>query len=202
MNETSYPLFWPTGKPRIRSRRPSRFGTSSYKRPTIDASRRFLFEELGRLKAKNTVLSTNQELRLDGLPRSDRRPPEDPGAAVYFTLDGKRIVLSCDQWIGLGCNIWAIAKHIEALRGQDRWGVGSVEQAFAGYVALPAPTAAADNCWTVLGMTGNPIPSRDEIDRQYRALAQKSHPDVAGGSHDAMSRLNAAREAALAFIAR
>jgi len=33
-------------------------------------------------------------------------------------------------------NIAAIAAHIEALRAQERYGVGTIEQAFAGYSAL------------------------------------------------------------------
>jgi curved DNA-binding protein CbpA len=38
--------------------------------------------------------------------------------------------------------------------------------------------------------------SVEEIERAWRIAAKTAHPD-AGGSHEAMARLNAAREAAL-----
>ena len=34
-------------------------------------------------------------------------------------------------------NLRAIHKHIDAVRAQARWGVGSLAQAFAGFAALP-----------------------------------------------------------------
>ena len=47
-------------------------------------------------------------------------------------------VLACDRWDRPEHNLRAIAKHVEAIRGQERWGVGSVAQAFRGYQALPS----------------------------------------------------------------
>jgi hypothetical protein len=75
----------------------------------------------------------------------------DPGIAVYFTLGKKRVVLACDKWAAPQENIYAIAKHVEALRGQDRWGVGSIEQAFAGYMALEERTGPS--CFEILGIS-------------------------------------------------
>ena len=42
--------------------------------------------ELGRMAVSDNdlVISTNLVLRLDGLPRSDQKRPQDPGAAVYW----------------------------------------------------------------------------------------------------------------------
>ena len=65
-----------------------------------------------------------------------------------------------------------------------------VEQAFTGFVALPAPKSP----WDVLGVPRGA--SQDEIDAAYRQRAKTAHPD-AGGSSDAMQALNEAREAAL-----
>jgi len=48
--------------------------------------------------------------------------------------------------------------------------------------------------WTELGV--KPDASREEINRAYRDRAKKAHPD-AGGSDAKMTKLNAAREAAL-----
>jgi hypothetical protein len=58
---------------------------------------------------------------------------------VYFKLHGKDRVLACDKWDRVADNIAAIAAHIDAIRRQDRYGVGTIDQAFAGYSALPPP---------------------------------------------------------------
>lgn len=138
----------------------------------------------------NVVVSTNVELRNDGLPYSNRRAPQDPGAAVFFKLKNKPCSLACDKWTRVEDNLYAIAKHIEALRGQERWGVGSVEQAFAGYTALPpAGTSVGMSWWNVLGCAHDaPFEVAKEA---FRDKARVAHPDN-GGSHEAQVALNAA----------
>lgn len=204
-----YPLSWPQGWKRTPavSRQRANFGKSvtweGATRPDgtrekhsrkdalspADAAKR-LYAELDRLDASNVVLSTNLELRADGTPRSDRRDPADVGAAVYFKLNGKPRCLACDRWQRVADNIAAIAQHIDALRRIDRYGVGTMEQAFAGYAALPA---SPSDWWIVLGVT--PDATSAQIDDAYRRLARTAHPD-AGGSHNDMARLNAARDEA------
>lgn len=200
MSVSAYPLQWPAGWPRAKTRIRASFGKktwdSSYRwqsasRLTVADARQRLQDELDRLGARYVTLSTNIELRMDGMPRSGQAEPADPGAAVYFRLDGKPIVLACDKWDRAADNIAAIAKHIEALRGMDRWGVGSTKQAFAGYEALPAP----EQWWQVLGVPQTA--SKEEIRAAYRRLAREAHPDQ-GGSDAAMARLNAARDAGVA----
>ena len=198
---TAYPLQWPTGWPRTKARRSASFNqktwdsTYNYNRTkavTVATARERLSGELDRLGARYTVLSTNMELRLDGQPRSDRSDPGDPGVAVYFQLGGKPMALACDKWDRVADNIVALAKHIEALRGMDRWGVGTAAQAFAGYEALPAP----DPWWKTLGLTG-PTRSEREIKDAYRKASSNAHPDRPGGSHDRMASVNAARDEGL-----
>lgn len=145
----------------------------------MDEARRGLAGELARLGARKEVLSTNVKLRLDGLPYSNQAQPDDVGAAVYFELKGKPVSLACDKWNRVECNIWAIVKHIEAIRGQERWGVGSVEQAFRGYMALPAPGQSSGiQWWSVLGVPINA--SADQVKDAYRVLVAKHHPDKGG----------------------
>lgn len=191
MTAQSYPLHWPHGRPRARSRADAKFrhGGSNGRRVGVGVARERLQDELDRLGARDIILSTNVELRLDGRPRGDRAEPGDPGAALYFKLNGRDTVLACDRWDRVADNIVAIAKHIEALRGMDRWGVGTIEQAFAGYQALPAP----EQWWQVLGCREDtPIA---QVEAVYRRLAMKAHPDH-GGSDAAMARLNAAMDRA------
>jgi len=147
-----------------------------------------LINELRALGASRCVISTNVQLRQDGLPYSNRARPSDCAAAVYFYLKHEPRVLACDRWNRVEDNIYAIAMHVEALRGQERWGVGSIDQAFAGYTALPAPGDTAAATWyNVLGV---PADCSYEVALEaYRREAMNCHPDR-GGSHDAMSRLN------------
>jgi hypothetical protein len=91
---------------------------------------------------------------------------------------------ACDRWDRIGDNIYAIAKTIEALRGIERWRSGSmVEQAFTGFVALPAPKSP----WEVIGVQHGA--SWDEIEAAFRAKAKRLHSDT-GGSDAAMAELN------------
>lgn len=114
-----FPLAWPVGWPRT------------------PAGQRRRIEECDRIGAQGPVLSTNLELRMDGQPRADAKPVDgDPGVAIYFRHKGRPIVFACDKWDRVPDNIAAIARHIWSIRCQDRWGVGRLEQALAGYQRL------------------------------------------------------------------
>jgi hypothetical protein len=201
-----YPLAWPTGWQRTPAgrRQHAKFSrkdtrtdgqhswTRSRELSVADAVGR-LQRELARLGAQSgsEVLSTNLILRLDGLPRSDQANPPDSGAAVYFKLRGHPRVLACDRWVRVADNIAAIAAHIDAIRAVDRYGVGSLEQAFAGYTALPAQ---ASPWWTVLEFADRPT-AWAVVESRYSELAKRHHPDR-GGSQETMAKINAARDAA------
>lgn len=161
---------------------------------TIAAAVKRLYGELDRLGAREVVVSTNVQVRLDGMPYSDQRRIADPGAAVYFKLKGKDRVLACDRWTTVAGNLAAIAAHIGALRGMDRWGVGTIEQAFTGYTALPAPGNGAKRSWRdVLRPAAPPGGqwTREIADIAYRRLIAERHPDR-GGTAEQAAELNAA----------
>lgn len=186
----AYPLQWPTGWPvtpapkRVRSR----FGI------TQDKAQREIVNEVQRLGGRNLVISTNIQIRRDGLPYTRQTMLEDPGVAVYFTLKGEQKCFACDRWDLVKDNMQAIAKTIEALRGIDRWGSSKmVEQAFRGFVSLPAPEKPK-NWWDVLEVLPNA--STEVINANYRRLARDHHPDN-GGSQAKMAELNNARDQAL-----
>lgn len=187
-----FPLHWPDNWKRTAYRRHSRFGAERT-RPSISRALDTIDAEMRRLVGSAPwVLSTNLRLRNDGWPYATQANPDDPGVAIYFTLKKREHALACDKWRTVAENIWALAKHIDALRGMDRWGVGSVEQAFGGYAALPP---SADDWWLVLEIPR--ASAIDEIEQAYRGRAFKAHPDR-GGDHALMARLNAARDAAVA----
>ena len=191
----NHPLHWPNGWPRSAHQERSRFGGK--RGMTIADGVNEVLHELNLLRASHVVISTNLEVRLDGLPRSNQRMPEDTGVAVYFKLNGGKRVLACDRWDRVEHNLRAVAKHIEALRGMDRWGVGTVEQAFTGYAALPEPGRRKP--WSeVLGYDSDGVDglTAEEVNDRYRDLSRRRHPD-AGGSDEAFRDLTRARDEAL-----
>ena len=193
----NHPLHWPTGWPRTKYPTRARFGNISVARGVDD-----VLHELSLLRATRVVISTNLEVRLDGWPRSNQRNPDDAGVAVYFELSGAKRVLACDRWDRVEHNLRAIAKHVEALRGMERWGVGTIEQAFTGYAALPEP-GRAKSWHEVLGYDPDGIEelTADEIQARFRDLAQRRHPDK-GGTIAAFDELMRARQDALEEINR
>lgn len=216
---TRYPLSWPFGWKRTepRKRQPTTFtetkagmasaeGTPSKRTVPVSfvTARDRLWRQLEALDVRYdaAVLSTNVPLNSFGHPRADRKVPDDPGVAVYFSLHGKDRVLACDKWDTVAGNMAAIANHIDAIRRVDRYGVGTLDQAFAGYDALPPPGADNRPPWRkVFGIPDDMPATPNAVNVTYRELAKKLHPDVPGGSQEAMAQLNEARDAALAELA-
>lgn len=191
MSVTAHPLQWPTGWPRTpdpkrsrarfhrREERRTEYGSYRTKAlTTVSNARDEVFEELRRLGARNVVISTNIELRRDGLPYSGRKDPDDPGVAVYFTLDGKERCIPCDKWNRVADNLTAVARTIDALRGVERWGAKSmVDAAFSGFKALPE-SAGGTPWWDTLGVPS--YASSEEIRAAYKRRAMETHPDRGG----------------------
>lgn len=205
----AYPLQWPLSRPRTKTPTRAAFGKKvtriGHSSDWSEKASLTVADALGRLQreidllgARNYVLSSNVQLRLDGLPRSGQPEPADRGVALYFTLSGKPHCLPCDRYDRVADNIAAIAKHIEATRAIERYGVASIAEMFTGFMALPEP--GAKKSWReILGFSPNLTPSAGTVEDQFRRLAKKHHPD-AGGSNELMAELNAARAAALKEI--
>lgn len=213
MTAQAYPLQWPHGRTRKPAsvRKRARFSKSETSHKTwsdgsssswrhqkdisvADAVKR-LIAEVDRIGGRGLVVSSNLELRNDGLPRSNQKAPDDPGVCVYFDLAGKPRAMPCDTYDTVAGNIAAVAAHIEATRAIERHGVATVAEMFEGFAALPAP-GAKRKWWEVFGMDGAKTYERHVIIDRYRELAKLRHPD-AGGSESAMAELNAARAEAL-----
>lgn len=187
-----YPLQWPDNRDRIpankRLRSPFR---TSFQRAVENVQRSLRgFQKDAGVRIEHVVLSTNADLM------NDR--PADPGAAVWFTLDGQWVAFAVDRFNDVAANVQAIHHIIEARRTELRYGgLEIVKQTFRSFTALPAPAGARKRSWReVLGFSANYRPIQAEIDRHYRDQARKVHPD-AGGSDAQMAELNAARESAL-----
>lgn len=186
--EIQYPLVWPEGWARTQRylRQHARFAVN--RNPvSFHAACKQLEDELRRLGAQDLRLTSNVGIKRDGQPRG-MREPEEPGASCMFTLAGQRRAFACDKWRRVADNITSMARHVEALRAIERYGVGNLHQAFAGYA--PRLQAAAIEWWLVLGVSKTATP--DQVEAAYRQLARTHHPD-AGGSAYQMGKLTEAR---------
>lgn len=182
---TTFPLSYPVNQPRTKNneRKEARFitrargyGYGTSRRHSVHESARELELEIRRMGGTSMIISSNLRVKANGLPYSGQKQPDDPGVAVYFKWKKRDLVFACDKWTTVEDNLWAIVKHIEALRGQERWGVGSLDQAFAGYMQLPDPDQR--QWWEVLGVAATA--DNEQIRQAYLRLAKQYHPDAGG----------------------
>jgi hypothetical protein len=192
----AYPLSWPKGWPRAEQRRPGARYKYNFADAYKDVARKLrLFGAIG------VVISTDVPLRRDGKPYSEGQA-SDPGVAVFFTRKGQEHQIACDQYDHVEHNMRALGLALAGLRAVAHSGVQQiVDRAFAGFAQLPSGSGGpAERPWReVLNLEGVEAPEpmmRVLIESQFRQLSRTRHPD-AGGSHEAMSELNLAREAAL-----
>jgi len=194
----AYPLAWPAGWPRTAQtqRRRARYHVS------LARARDDLLQELQRLGASGTLISTDLPLRRDGLPLASAREPMDPGVAVYFTLHAQQHVIACDAWALVKDNLRAVGLTVHALRQLERTGAsGILERAFGGFQGLPPPRAEdAPPPWRDVLDMGNDLNDPPAVllaraERRFRILAQDHHPDR-GGDSEWFQRLLRARDEA------
>lgn len=173
----AYPLHWPVGYQRTENRIVSSF------KQGMDASQRFLREEIRRLKATDLIVSTNIPVRKDGGMYTDymSRRIQDPGVAIYFKYKGKQISMCCDRYVSVWENVYALGKGIEALRGLERWGVSDfLDRAFTGFTALPESTVGIQRHWSEVLNVPRSENRPGVITKVYRELVKIHHPDVGG----------------------
>jgi hypothetical protein len=185
---TAYPLAWPVGWARTRSPQRARYDQDR----TLAQARSEMINEVRLMGGHNLIISSNLELRMDGLPRSGQRQPADKGVAVYFNYKGKPVAFACDRWTTIEDNLWAVKLTVSAMRQIERSGVSELlERAFKGFDALPAPAGAT--WWSVLDVVENA--TADEIKTAFKALAKQHHPDM-GGDPEQFMKVATAYEAA------
>jgi hypothetical protein len=108
-NISAYPFTWATVYPRTlqHKRKEARFEVS------FAVARDHLLHELELLNAFAVVISSNVQLRRDGLPYASFREPDDPGVAVYFRIGKKNYALCCDRWLKVKDNLRAICRELQ-----------------------------------------------------------------------------------------
>lgn len=187
---------WP-GKPTPpHSRRNSPFDSTYVQ--TLD----LLERELNYLNAQNIVVQAEVELgqvRNDGWLKSNA-VVRGPAVILSFTRarNHEEYSYPCDRFTNWQANLRAIALSLEALRKVDRYGVTSGGEQYQGFKRLAAPDPASErnaaldvltqlSSWSLGG-----APTPDEIDAAYRMAVKRVHPDVASGSAELFSKLQAA----------
>jgi len=193
-----HPLQWPEGRPRVKF---PFAGSFNFKNSqgwrediTLHEAMKRLVNQCELLKATDCILTSNLALNTDGSPKARQPVLRDYGAALYMRHNGKPIVLPTDTYVGVEQNVAAIAAHIQATRAIERYGVGTAEEMFTGFAALPSQKA--EHWRTVLDIPANVIVTPALIHQMRRDLSKRWHPD-AGGSATMMAKINAACDAAL-----
>lgn len=220
---SNYPLSWPHGWKRTDGahRRRAKFsrgerqyssepGGRSWLRQrdvTISDGTTRLLVELQRMgvSREDVVISTNVEVRLDGLPYSNRKAPADPGVAVYWRHRKADKVMAIDLYDTVADNLAAVAATLEAMRAIERHGGAAIlDRAFTGFTALPSPEQArAPLWWQVLGFDKpGEVITLEMAEQAYRRRRSETHPDKPGGSQDAFDLVQRAIEQARQEIPR
>jgi hypothetical protein len=193
----AFPLQWPEGWPRTPSgrRRKSKFGSNlGISQVTM------LKNELRLLGAKNVIVSSNVAVRNDGLPYAaeGRRRYDDPGVAVFFTLNGKPKSMARDPYYTPWENVRSLVLAVDAMRSLERHGGSAmVERAFSGFAALAPPPPTKRHWSDVLQV--NRSATKEVIQANFKRLAMDRHPDQ-GGTDAQLSELVNARNEALSEI--
>lgn len=209
MTIPAYPLQWPDGWKRTEPARRARakFGKASrtdYAGNWSPSRKITISEGVSRIRAElsrmgihddDLVISTDLKLRLDGLPRSDQREPEDPGAAVYWTDRYDKTVaprcMAIDRYDRIADNLAAIAATLEAMRAIERHGGAEIlNRAFTGFAALEHQ---GEDWWDVLRVTRDA--PRAAIEAAYKRARSEAHPDR-GGDSEQFQRVQRAYEQA------
>lgn len=189
---------WPGELTKSYERRSSPFG-SGYT-ATLD----LLERELEHLKAKDVVLELalrEADIRQDGRPRSNAKPPDHPGVVVSFDSKHGPLRYATDVFRNWHANLRAIALGLEALRKVERYGITKRGEQYAGWKQLEATASSSTDargflCDLVDERTSSEDvdPEMLEDDQLVRIARRVSHPDAAGGSHDLFLKVQAAAE--------
>ncbi len=194
----AYPLHWPPGFKRTKSRGSSRFNSSiAGALKGVQDELRLLGKDTSR-PATNLIISSNVTL--------GQQRPKDPGVAVWFTWGDLPVCFPCDRYDRVECNLRAIGLIIESHRTIMRHGgLNLVEAAFRGFSALPPPRGAdgqieAPADWrSQLGFASDSEPDEAAIKSAWKERVKRDHPDR-GGDPAKFNAVQCAYAAALEYV--
>lgn len=182
---------WPGEMTPQTRRRASTFRASDSK------THQLLARELDFLQAKDVVLEValrEEDIRLDGMPRANAKPPEHPGVVLSFDSKFGPLRYACDRFLKRGENLRAIALGLHHLRAVDRYGITQRGEQYSGWKQLPpgpsevvvihADEDPRDELRRIILQHGSER-QRDGMDdlddyQLVRRARRLTHPDVAG----------------------
>lgn len=204
---------------RCRSRRAAPFrqaGPGGSRKMPVGETLNLLRRELGELRCRTAVIEASfreDDLRLDGWPKSTARTPGDPGV-ILRVLDSKvgPLTYPCDTFTSWEDNLRAIALALEALRKVDRYGVTKRGEQYTGWKQLPAngtatmtslaaisilvardPRSAHLDSRIAVSMSTEALKDRAKARDLYIAAARATHPDN-GGDTQQFQQVQSARD--------
>lgn len=220
------PLHWPAGWPRTpkAKRTAARFSTRGVRSYQVGGSTHSyavkqqltIATALDRVLAEvsafgvrrqDVVISTNLRLKIDGLPYSGQKEPEDPGAAVYWvSREGQPQCIASDRYTRVADNLAALAASLDALRALERHGGAEIlNRAFQGFKALPGGEGAAVAPVLTLDTAARRIAEWADVEPQdvlrvkstftlaRRIALSKTHPDTGGSDAEFQAAQDAIR---------
>lgn len=162
--------------------------------------------ELRMLGARDIVVQvdlTEQDIRLDGLPRAHANPGH-PGIILAFEAPKVGpLQFACNTYDHWQANLRAVALTLEALRAVERYSATKTGEQYRGWQALPPPPASngqmtVEQAAQFIAEQGGRGSASDVLRSPtfraatYREAARRLHPD-AGGSHEAFTCLQEAK---------
>lgn len=168
-------------------------------RAHFGATLQLLDDELVKLGAHDVVVQVAldpADIRLDGWPRADAKPPRHPGVVLSFESKHGPLRYPTDRFTTYQQNLRAIALGLEALRKLDRYGISERGEQYQGWKALEAGRSGQQEARrTLCTLAGVEYPSA-MVDGStlYRMALKTAHPDQ-GGSPGAFEAVQAAAAA-------
>jgi hypothetical protein len=191
---TKYPLTWPLGWKRTTARSHSKFGTKRAQgygqdAKTIGDARDSVLKELRAIGVRPDAvsISSNLQLRNDGLPLASQSNPADPGVAVWWQHKGKQHVVAIDNFFRAADNLYAIAKTLEAMRGIKRWGSGEILERTYASMTPALPNLGTQPWYDVFKVKADA--PREEVEAVYKRMRVMAHPDKPTGDEALFKRI-------------
>jgi hypothetical protein len=207
MRYTTRPLTtWDGARTPVAQRR-SRWAFKASWSDTLD----LLERELQYIGARDVILEADfreQDLRMDGMPRSNARQPVDPAVRIAFESKHGSLVYSADTCEFWQHNVRSIALGLQALRAVDRYGISRRAEQYRGYrqiggspaivpdAPLDPPAAALAVARAAYPYSSGPaqaiaagiLAGDQDLEVVARRARRRTHPD-AGGSTEAFQRV-------------
>lgn len=128
--------------------------------------------EIERLDGRDVVIGAafrEEDIRLDGMPRSGAREPWHPGIEISFDSPHGRLVYATDVCAFWQHNVRSIGLGLEALRAVDRYGITRRGEQYAGFLKLETSQASPERGRELVEEAGG-----------IKQALMRHHPDQGG----------------------